>query len=156
MIKPNVAHRGWPVTEQDLAHIEATPQFIDCGANPIPTLDVGAVTRQPGADLNFVVSLSANRGCVSNIAVESYGVFWEVTYDSGPPQHPTSTISTSSYGTMSATFPPPDFTRLLPDGYITSIRIVITKILPTDYEYGLSGYLEPQGRIVYGSGSSSN
>ena len=38
-----LVHKGWPVTDQDIAHILATPQFIDCGANPIPTLDVGAV-----------------------------------------------------------------------------------------------------------------
>ena len=94
---------------------------------------------------------TANRGCVSDIAIDYHLVFWDVTFDSGLVRTTISTIRTNSlqYGAISATFLPTGFTTLHLFDPITSISITLIETGPSNHEYGALVYREPQTRNVY-------
>ena len=147
------SHRGWPVTEQDLVHILETPVFVDCGANPIPTLDVDTVVRQRGTDFTFEATLSANRGCVADIAVESYEVRWKVTHVQGciACPEPVSNVETSPLGYEAASVVV-NAQEYISQDLIMSLKIMETAIKPRDYRYGARFYVLPLNRTVYHRG----
>ena len=83
-----LAHRGWPVTEQDLVHIDETPNYVVCGnldptANrpPVPRLDIASVHRPPNSGSTFETRFRVRSGCVDDITIDSYRVVWKISYE---------------------------------------------------------------------------
>ena len=141
-------------TEQDITHILTTPRFIDC-SNPVPKLSVDSVSYQ-GNGFTFDAQLRATDGCVGGIEVESYEVFWEVTYGNGQADEFPEIRTDYASGTPRNTFEV-DTTdiRILYLG-LSSVEISRIEIRPNHREYGGELYTITLNRRVYPSGGEGD
>ena len=76
----HVNHKGWPVTQEDIHHVEAFPQFLECGG---PKIVVGDSGFSHQSDWTFTVDWQIQRGCVQDLAIQ-YEFCLSIEFDHVP------------------------------------------------------------------------
>ena len=146
----HVNHKGWPVTDQDRAHFEATRQFVVCGGPPTPTLSVDSVSvARRGTDLAFDAQLTATDGCVDAISIESYTVIWKVTFDNDQGYEFPEIGRDYASETPRSTFELDTTDTRVRYLEVSSVEIARIEIRPNHIEYGGDFYTIPVNRRVY-------
>ncbi len=61
--------KHWPITEEDFDSFRIRQQFMDCGENVIPTLEMLSINHVAGTDADYEITWDFETGCVPEISV---------------------------------------------------------------------------------------
>ena len=123
-------HKGWPVTERDVADFTARPSFINCAEPVVPQVRDVAFSRQGN---RLAITGEYVSGCVTvDLSEVDLAIEWDVL--GFPSQHPPTTRCTVSGNTLSCYA---DLSYMPSGSMVTGVSVYV---IPRDRTYGGSDY----------------